>query len=800
MAAPDTKIIWDDQTTINNVDGINQYDGLDRPVLMTVFSSDQGPEKIQKNLTSKEFFELYGSQPNYFKHGQALIQAANIANAGGLQYCKRVVAKDSKLAHFALIANVQKTQIQKTNKMGKAIYKTTAVDETYWKKKEETDVPGKYKLEVDTDVVDDKAWEESSVVDLTGIKDYKKDKVAEYKIGDKVKISNKTGKTVVYIAKIAAKPLFKTEVKINVPEYDKAKGYNPDEYVIVKSTDGNAYYCSVRNIEANKPEMVPGAKTEVETTDPKSGTKSNAPVMIDAADIKYYGVHLDSNDQENTKFNDIDQVFKDVTAKMKAKADTLVANADPDRKDGKNFLLFTITENGRGVSTKRLNFFADNSSHRPVPYIKYVVTISQGYELLDTKLFTLDPFIVEASDAASALENKSIEQVLKSSKNVFCKFYEDNWGAFIDEVSKGSGINPKVLIHEDILFGYDTYGRKLNGVVINEEGLNLNPINGIRMEGGDNGEFGDAPIKLAPRPNATGEEDGKEHLTPLDEEILKVFNGSYSDDIYDLDNTQINAIFDANYKTPIKDAIAELASFREDCFFFRDFGIGNSDLETINSTYKTIRGSRFAANYINSYDTIEPYYRKQITVTVPYHLCAKFVHHYMNGVGRPFCGQAYGITFNDEIIPGTLNFSPKRTPKTDKNLLTYDQKQYFDDRRLNYIAYYNGIPTMDTEYTSQTKYSQLSWLNNVLTIQKIIHEIRAYCPKSRYTFLDGQDLITYKNDIQTILNRHKNKFKSITVEYAEDERYSSNKIFYAIIKVKFRDFIQSEVFKITAID
>ena len=788
MAAPDTKFIWDDKSDISNINTSNDL-GLDRPVLMTVFSSDQGPEEIQKEVDGRKFFELYGSNPNYFRHGQALIQAANIANAGGLQYCKRVVARDSKLAHFGLVANVTKAKIQKTNKMGKAIYKAIQTDETYWKKKEEIDVPPQYRVTVDTDTIDDSAWRETQESNLSNIKEYDKNNVSSYTTGTKVKVTKSGSQTKVYIAKVNGKKLYKTEVKIQVPEYNPASTYSVDDYV----KKDNVYYCAASNIAANNPAMVPGAQTDVETTDPKSGTKSNKPVMIDVAKIKYIGVHLKPEDQNNVTFTNIKQVFSDVFMKMNASASTLA-----NEPEGKNFLLFAITDTGRGVSTKRLNFFVDNSAHRPVPYIKYVISINRDYNTMESRLFTLDPFIVETVEGPTEnVENKSIEQVLNSSNNVFCKFYENNWNNFVEEVSKISGLTHNKVSHSDILFGYDTFGKPLEEVLIDPKGLNLNPIDGIKLEGGDNGEFGDSPITL-PSDNPTAPKE--EQLTKLDKEILKVFNGTYSDDIYDLDNTKINAIFDANYKPVIKNAIARLAAFREDCFFFRDIGINNKDLDTINAKFSDITGTRFAATYINSYDTIEPFYRKQITVTVPYHLCTKFVRHYINGVSRPFCGQAYGITFNNEIIPGTLNFSPKRTPKTDENILTYDQKQYFDDRRLNYIAYYNGIPTMDTEYTSQVKYTQLSWINNVLTIQKIIHEIREYCPKNRYTFLDGQDLITYKNDIQSVLNRYKTKFKSITVEYAEDERYSKNKIFYAVIKVRFRDFIQSEIFKITAID
>ena len=182
-----------------------------------------------------------------------------------------------------------------------------------------------------------------------------------------------------------------------------------------------------------------------------------------------------------------------------------------------------------------------------------------------------------------------------------------------------------------------------------------------------------------------------------------------------------------------------------------------------------------------------------------YSLVAKFVDHFINGANRPFAGQAYGVTFEDDIIPGTINFKPKRVPKVASNAKTYDQKQYFDDNRLNYIAYYDGIPTMDTEYTSQEAYTQLSWINNVILVQNIIREIRRMCPKNRYTFLDGQDLVNYKKDVNDILKNYSSQFKSITVSYIEDSNYQHNKVFYAALVVIFRDFVQSEIFKITAI-
>lgn len=1026
MAAPDTRFIWDDQSVINPNTAVGN-DGVDRPVLMTVFSSDKGPEKFQKELSGEDFFALYGDNPNYFKHGQALVQAAAIANAGGLQYAKRVVAPDSKLANLALIATVRADKIQKTNAKGKPLYYKTEVDQTYWAVKEEADIPDAYKtkrittdintdawedytpemIEVfDTDswdeipqptvkAVDALSWEEISqpmveVVDTASWQEvpqpkvkvldtdswektgdnvtppsdastyteYADSAVSTYAVGAKVKVT-KGAVITYYKAKVAHKPLMKEVPDDNVPEYSVAnvptytvntivksgtkfykakvahkplmkevpdttipaysdadvptygvgkvvksgtKFYKakvahkplmidvPDEHVpeysvanistytvgtIVKfetkfykakvankalkkqvqeSIDnyneaavdtyivgskvkeaghyykakvektslykivwdinvpayapgtaydagkfvvyGGKYYAAAQAITGTEVgvDTTPGVTVQVETTDSKTNDVSNTPIKVDAAMIKYSLKAVPLTEQVNNT-DDIDKVFNSVVATVEETKDTLVV---PETGE-KNYVLFTLTDTGRGISNKKIRIYADTSARRPVRYIKYVMKVLEGNKELETHYFTFDNLIVESSDGSAAnAKNKAVDQVInQNSRNIRCKYYESEWNKFVDDVSEKSKLTKNEVAHMDILFAFDRYGKVSNAVGIDPAGDNLSVENGILLQNGDNGAFGDYPIALPEILNSVGDSTG---MSLYDNQVLRVFNGSFADDIYDLDNTRIDAIFDANYKRDIKDAIHELVTFREDCFFFRDFGLGLTTLNEIEAVNDTYKKNKFVANYINSYDVIEPYYRKQVNVTIMYNLVTRFVGHYLNGVNRPFCGQAYGVTFENDIIPGTINFSPKRTPQTDENAQTYNQKEWFDNERLNYVAYYSGIPTLDTEYTSQTEYTQLSWINNVLLVQKIIHEIRKQCPKNRYTFLDGQDLLRYKADVEAVLNRYKSQFKEIGVEYAEDEQYELNKIFYAVIKVKFRDFIQSEIFKITMIN
>jgi hypothetical protein len=199
---------------------------------------------------------------------------------------------------------------------------------------------------------------------------------------------------------------------------------------------------------------------------------------------------------------------------------------------------------------------------------------------------------------------------------------------------------------------------------------------------------------------------------------------------------------------------------------------------------------------MNNYKIYDPYTRRKIHVTVTYDLAILFVDHFINGRIRPFCGQKYGIVIpGRSFIKNSLNFCPKRTP-------SQDQRKIFDTLRINYLSFYDGdILTMNSEYTSQTRYTQLSWVNNVLGVQEIIKAIRALCPKIRYSFIDGDDLVQYRKDVQTVvIDKYRDRFKSCEIEYVEDEVYDLNKVIYAVIKIKFRNFVQTEMFKIIALN
>ena len=117
MNRPGTIVRWHDQVASANL----IEETIVRPLFLQLFTSDKGPETL-RTTHGNEFFNLYGSSPSFKKHGQPLIQAAEIIKAGGEILCKRVVAEDAALANIVIVAKVLRESVQKSDASGNPLY------------------------------------------------------------------------------------------------------------------------------------------------------------------------------------------------------------------------------------------------------------------------------------------------------------------------------------------------------------------------------------------------------------------------------------------------------------------------------------------------------------------------------------------------------------------------------------------------------------------------------------------------------------------------------------------------------
>lgn len=442
--------------------------------------------------------------------------------------------------------------------------------------------------------------------------------------------------------------------------------------------------------------------------------------------------------------------------------------------------LFTVTDNGRGASFKRFNIEPDYQLSKQNSFQFYQFNVI-GDSDVDTEYtrFSIDPSIIYLNTSMSLTESS------KDLAQVDCYMYEDGTDKFLQAISDATGVDVETLKGVDVLFGQDKSGRNALGYISidleqSEEpdadnGYDLTDPLGIMLQSGDNGEFGDKPF-------------GTEAWT---EQVVKFYSGEFDDSIFNHTQYVIDAVVDANYPAEVKKTILELAEFRQDFFFFRDAGLDKYTFDQIKMVADEYEHSKFAATYFTTYDVVDPYSRKQINVTVMYSMAVALINHFNLRRNSPCCGFQFGFIF-DDAIKGTVNFVPKYTPKV-------DQKTELMDLGLNYCSYIGNRLVLETTNTSQDPYSQFSYINNILAVQQIIHKVREICPINRYTFITSDDLEAYKKTVNDAIMQYKDNFDTLEFVYTADPVMKANKIFNASIKVSFKDFVQTEIFKIYAL-
>lgn len=487
--------------------------------------------------------------------------------------------------------------------------------------------------------------------------------------------------------------------------------------------------------------------THEETTDPG---ESNEKVMINIA---------------KTKFELVTVTGKKTQAEIAEEArKSFVENEDENIF---TYPLAIIVDNGRGVSTKRFGidpqYGISKNQNFMIYRFKYL-----GSEDLDAEsvYFALTPGVIYLE--------KSMDIGMASTEMLQCRAeaLEECVDAFYARVSEISGISVDELYKIDVLFGKDSKGAPVQGYALDETSQNLGITMGFGLESGTNGAFGDKPI------------DTDEY----EQELVEFYNGTFDSDIFNLDMYKPDACIDANYPYAVKKAIYDLAKFRKDFYFFGDLGLDVNTFENAQIKMLDMPRDKFTGWYGQSYQILNPFTKRRINVTISYGISRCIIDHLNTKRNTPYCGILYGWTF-PEAIEGTVNFTPKITPVT-------NQKIALDDIRLNYASVLNNALTMETEFTSQAELTQLSFANNVIAIQAIVKDVRDNCPKFRYSFISTDDLQSYKKAVNRIINKYTGWFESLEFVYVQDDVMKANKIFEASLKVKHKDFVQSEILNI----
>lgn len=493
-------------------------------------------------------------------------------------------------------------------------------------------------------------------------------------------------------------------------------------------------------------------------------------------------LYIDSEGNETLEVTDkvatVTETVKKVSYSLKSvsNATTLEDAAEAIKKalvDGE-YLLYVIADNGRGTSKKRIKITPNYKVSKSLDYVLYTLQVFEGSVEVESMTFSANHSLI-VNNVNISLQG----MVNTNSTQLQCVEYPDQLDAFVEALAEATGddtVDMAAMYKNDVLFGATNRGSSLPGITVDSDGINLQYEYGQMLSGGTNGEFGDYPIQ-------------KENAYTA--QAVKAFNGEFDTVIYNVDQYKIDAVIDANYPKKVKRAIENLACFREDFEYFRDQGLGVTTIDAISENCKEETKSMFCATYPQSYDIIDPYTKRQIKVTIGYDIAIKLVQHINNGRILPTAGMKYNMSI-DNAIYGTLSFSPVICPSA-------NQKEMLEDLRVNYASYIDNRLVIEALYTSQEKYSQWSFVNNVMGIQEVVKAIRTRCPAIRYTFFEGEDLEAYKADVEEVIAAYRSNFNTLTLEYVQDATYSTNKIFYAVLKVAYKDFVQTEMIKVVAL-
>ena len=851
---PGTIVKWHDMsgTAVSTPETVDNS-----PLFLAVSSFDRGPEDLRV-VSGDTFYDLYGTKMNFNKHGQPAIQAANIIDAGGRLLLKRLVANDATLANVIGIATTQgKINAVKadpsdptgktleeiiTGKPGEAVEYAEeltlesaigSTDNSTAITVAESLTPnfGYLYKETDTDVLPEKGtivntglyteWDGSADIHVA---DGTKIQIIEYNKVDGIIRSG----VIVVVSKIPH-PVSTSEsidglnaFHITSAESTSVEG-NTALTVSPAIGVGNKYFYA----KADEVTVIPQQGVEIASADFKAWKEWNGSdeiTLADGTEIILGEFTEDTSDPIDTKHtpvkgakiavvsklpadvrtsNSIKQVvptedkynvvsqnnsvkwtavsvsncktYDDVVAaakKLYKKNDPAVETTDEGVviTVSTSYPLIVATDNGRGVSSKAVKFSPDYSTSKDMSNMFYTGYVFDGTSLLDNYACTLNPSTVFSNTLYGLHQHTSIQVQFAAD--------EDIYNAYLEDIEDLTGYTVANLKKYDLIYMTDSKGAALSLISLDPESVDFGAEYGVELQNGSNGEFGDVPFGSEAYINAA----------------LDLLNGNYDDGIFDVDTYKISAIFDANYPDKIKDAFAKFATFREDCVFFRDYGLDVKSYASIVAKHNSIDEAyrnKFNAEYFTTYEIYDPETKVRERVTMFYDFARLMVNHFAKGPHKPLAGVANNMILSS-AIEGTINFVPHIT-------YTVNQKSLLDDLKINYAIFEEGRCVVQSLYTAQEENTQLSYINNVLAIQEVIRSVRINCPKNRFTFTSGSDFSAYAEAVNNVIKGFRSNFSELRFEYEQNNLQAANKIFYASIYFRFGNWAQTEHFDVYAL-
>lgn len=338
----------------------------------------------------------------------------------------------------------------------------------------------------------------------------------------------------------------------------------------------------------------------------------------------------------------------------------------------------------------------------------------------------------------------------------------------------------------DPLLGVNKYSRKaITNLIIDttsDDAIALNTLNGIALEGGDDGDLADTV------PATTRQE-------TLDRLYAEAFAGELDPLIKSKNRFPTDLILDANYPIEAKQQLAALCEKRMDCGVVIDCGIGiktkNAPLTYVNNNLDSY--VRHRNEQIDAYcgKLRDPYSKKIVTCTGTVLLASAYPNFWAEHGGKHvgLAGNDYGV------IEGFIKNSiyPVFDEDLDDEIMDEMAAERINFARIN--AKQEIIRA--TQTTRQVISSNLSEASNCFVVNDVKRDCERMCDSYQYNFSEAEDIRRFNQDAEMILSKYEGtQLRSIEASFAKNDWEAARGILHLYISLEHKDIIKTTIIEI----
>ena len=453
-------------------------------------------------------------------------------------------------------------------------------------------------------------------------------------------------------------------------------------------------------------------------------------------------------------------------------------NLEPDAAGFKTVPLFAIRALGRGKygNSYRIRF-SNVFTKKKLDYRFYrmeILDVDEGNKVVESFEGCLYDHSINSvsyilSDVLDGEINGSQKLNMIVNEDAFELIYEDYKALF----ENGKAPSMKAF---DPVFGMSIDKVAQEKIVVLEEGIQLDRLDGISLLGGNEGSLENLP-------------EGKTYEEVLEDLYLKAFAGELDKAILSTRRTPVKFILDANYPVSVKRALVQLGIKRYDALVYLDAGLITTNDEAITFGEETADlNYRIVSKSYQHFEIRDPFSGKRVPVTMTYDLACNLAKHIeTHGLSTAYTGETYA-----RLKGAVKNSLVPVLDETDEEL-----KEKLYDLRLNYYeAITDTVHARGTQVTAQDLNSDLSEETNMLVLLEIKDIAEKEALAKRYNFAEPSDRALFTELLKEKVKKLKDAVRSIDVVYNMSSWEEQRSILHCYIEVTFKSIVKSSIVEI----